>query len=95
MNKYFTTAEKILKEWKGDSYTFGADVLDAAGRYAAQFGKRAMVIVTLRGHPWNEEPFDSVRGSLESNGMTYAMINGARPNAPREDVYRIGLQVAK
>ena len=95
MKEYFIKARKILKEWKGDSYAFGEDVLDTTGRYTAQFGKKAMVIVTLRGHPWNEEPFDSVQRSLESNGITYEMINGARPNAPREDVYRISLQVAK
>ncbi len=95
MKEYFTKARKILKEWKGDSYTFGEDVLDTTGRYTAQFGKKAIVIVTLRGHPWNEKPFNCVRASLEFNGMTYEMINGARPNAPREDVYRISLQVAK
>ena len=95
MKEYFTKARKILKEWKGDSYTFGEDVLDTTGRYTAQFGKKAMVIVTLRGHPWNEEPFDSVQATLEFNGITYEMISGARPNAPREDVYQISLQVAK
>jgi alcohol dehydrogenase class IV len=95
MKEYFIKAGKILKEWKGDSYTFGEDVLDTTGRYAAQFGKKAMVVVTLRGHPWNEEPLESVQASLEFNGITYEMINGARPNAPREDVYRISLQVAK
>jgi alcohol dehydrogenase class IV len=95
MKEYFVKARGILKEWKGNSYAFGEDVLDTTGRYTAQFGKKAMVIVTLRGHPWNEKPFNSVKASLEYNGIAYEMISGARPNAPQEDVYRISLQVAK
>jgi alcohol dehydrogenase class IV len=95
MKEYFTKAQRILKEWKGDSYTFGGDVLDAIGGYTAQFGKRALVVVNRHGHPWNERPFDRVKANLESKGVAYKTINGARPNAPREDVYRISLQVAK
>ena len=95
MKEYFAKAGKILREWKGNSYTFGEDVLDATGKYVAQFGKKAMVIVTRHGHPWNERPYNLIKASLESNGITFETVNGARPNAPQEDVYRISLQVAK
>jgi alcohol dehydrogenase len=95
VKEFFSEAGKILKEWKGKSYTFGEDVLDATGRYTAQFGKKAILIVTQQGHPWNEKPFNKVQSSLNAHGVSYVTINGARPNAPREDVYRISLQVAR
>jgi alcohol dehydrogenase len=95
MKEYFAKAGKILREWRGESYTFGEDVLDATGKHVAQFGKKAMVIVTLHGHPWNERPYNLIKVSLESNGITFETVNGARPNAPQEDVYRISLQVTK
>jgi alcohol dehydrogenase class IV len=36
-----------------------------------------------------------VKSSLKAKGVFFETINGARPNAPREDVYRISLQVAR
>jgi alcohol dehydrogenase len=95
MKEYSTKAGKILREWKGNSYTFGEDVIDATGRYVAQFGKKAIVIVTRERHPWNEKSFNHIKASLESNGITFETVNVARPNTPQEDVYRISLQVAK
>jgi len=88
-------AKRILKEWKGDSYTFGEGVLDAAGKYAGRFGKKATLIVTELGQSWIEKFLNQVKLSLKTNGITFETINGARPNAPREDVYRISLQVAR
>ena len=41
---YKAKAEQLLRDWKGDSYTFGVDVLDAVGKYAAQYGKSALVL---------------------------------------------------
>ena len=83
MREYFRKAEKILKEWKGDSYTFGEDVLEAAGEYAQKCGKKATLIVTELGQAWIEKPLEEVKSSLKTNGMAFEMINGARPNAPR------------
>jgi alcohol dehydrogenase len=91
----FEKAGKILRKWKSDSYTFGEGALDTTGRYTAQFGKKAILIVTQQEHPWNEKPFNQVHSSLKANGISYVTINGARPNAPREDVYRISLQIAR
>jgi len=88
-------AKKVLKEWKGDSYTFGENVLDATGKYAKKYGKKAALVVTELGQAWIEKPLDQIKASLKANGVTFDLINGARPNAPREDVYRISLQVAR
>ena len=87
--------KKILKDWKGDSYTFGENVLEAAGKYAKKYGTKAALIVTELGQPWIEEPLEKIKASLKANGVVFDVINGARPNAPREDVYRISLQVAR
>jgi len=87
--------KKILKDWKGDSYTFGENVLEAAGKYAKKYGTKAALIVTELGQPWIEKPLEKIKASLKANGVAFDVINGARPNAPREDVYRISLQVAR
>jgi len=95
MKESMDQAKKVLKGWKGNSYTFGEDVLEATGTYAKQYGKKACLVVTELGQAWIEKPLERVKATLKANGVAFEMINGARPNAPREDVYRISLQVAR
>lgn len=95
MRETIERAKKILFDWKGSSYIFGEDVLDTTGKVTAQFGKRILFVVTELGHPWIEKPLDQIKRSLKDYGLNVELINGARPNAPREDVYRISLQVAR
>jgi len=95
MRDQFKRAEKILKDWKGDSYTFGEDALEATGNYVRKYGKKASLVVTELGQAWIEKPLEQVKSSLKANGISFETISGARPNAPREDVYRISLQVAR
>ena len=95
MKESMDQAKKVLKDWKGNSYTFGEDVLEATGTYAKQYGKKAALVVTELGQAWIEKPLGRVKASLKANGVAFDTINGARANAPREDVYRISLQVAR
>jgi alcohol dehydrogenase len=95
MKESIERAKKILKDWKGENYTLGEGVLDATGRYARKHGKKAALVVTELGQAWIEKPMERVKASLKSNGVAFDLINGARPNAPREDVYRISHQVAR
>jgi alcohol dehydrogenase len=95
MKKSIDQAEKILKDWKGESYTFGEDVLEATGKYAIKYGKKATFVVTELGQAWIEKPLEQVKAALKGNGVIFELISGARPNAPREDVYRLSLQVAR
>ncbi|MGB9629495.1 MAG: iron-containing alcohol dehydrogenase, partial [Thermodesulfobacteriota bacterium] len=88
-------AQKVLKDWKGDSYTFGEDILKVVGKYVREFGVRASLVVMKLGSGWIEKFLEEVKTSLRANDVSFEMINGARPNAPREDVYRISLQVAR
>ena len=95
MRESMDQAKKVLKDWKGDSYTFGEDVLESTGKYAKKYAKKVSLVVTELGQTWIEKPLEQVKASLKANKVKFETINGARPNAPREDVYRISLQVAR
>jgi alcohol dehydrogenase len=95
MKEYMGRAERVLRDWKGESYTFGEDVLKASGNYAREWGKKALLVVTELGQTWVEKPLERVKASLKANSIAFELANGARANAPREDVYRISLQVAR
>ncbi|MDQ1281082.1 MAG: alcohol dehydrogenase [Thermoproteota archaeon] len=84
-------AQKILRKWKGSSYVFGERVLNKVGELTKLFGKRTLLVISAS--PWVEEPRKIIERSLEKSGISYTIVNGARANAPREDVYRITFQV--
>jgi alcohol dehydrogenase class IV len=95
MERWIAEAEKMLREWKGDSYTFGFDVLGKAGEQAGKFGKRALLIAAELGEPWVSGFLRTAGDSLRAQGMEFETIAGARPNAPREDLYRIALHISR
>jgi alcohol dehydrogenase len=95
MKESMERARQVLEAWKGEAYTFGENVLEATGKYAKTYGKKVILVVTGLGHDWSEKPLEEVKSSLKENKVAFEMINGARPNAPREDVYRISHQVAR
>lgn len=51
MKESMDRAKKILRDWKGEGYTFGEDVLEATGKYARKYGKRTAFVVTELGQP--------------------------------------------
>ncbi|HEY8344585.1 MAG TPA: iron-containing alcohol dehydrogenase [Bacillota bacterium] len=82
-------AAQILKEYKGDAYAFGLHVIDKVGEFAAQFGKKALLISNTT---YLKPVADQVVASLQKHGVELAgerIVPDAGPNAPREDVYRI------
>jgi len=88
----FDTARQLLREFKGDTYVNGFGVLPRVGQAAAGLGRRvALVKDTFPG----AEGFAAViRESLEAAGLQVAgVVEGARPNAPREDLARITAQL--
>jgi alcohol dehydrogenase len=95
MNAVLDRSRKILETWKGPSYTFGRNVLQAAGPAARPFGEKCLLVVTELGRGWIEGARTEVESSLRENGVRYEVVAGARPNAPREDLYRISLQAAR
>ena len=89
MNELFTKSQKLLSDWKGDNYVFGRGVLPKLGKLASQFGKKALVVCNTT---YMKPVADAVVDSLKSAGVTLAggtIVPDAKPNAPREDVYRI------
>lgn len=82
-------AVQVLKEFKGDSYAFGLNVIDQVGEFASQYGKKALLISNTT---YLKPVADKVVASLERHGLKLAggrIVPDAGPNAPREDVYRI------
>ncbi len=85
-------ASRILKEWKGSSYIFGQSVLNQVGRFVQTFGKNTLLVGCK--DKWAQAPRKTIEESLETNRVSHVSVLDARPNAPREDLYRIALQVA-
>jgi alcohol dehydrogenase len=84
----FNKARELLHEFKGDSYLFGPDVLPQVGPKVAAAGKKASLIRgTFAG---SDDYVEIIRNSLAESGVSLvAKIKGARPNCPREDLFRI------
>ena len=84
----FDQARILLHEFKGDAYLFGVGVLPGTGKVAARAGKRAVLV---RGtFPGSDDHVRVIRNSLSEAGVELAgEVKGARPNAPREDLFRI------
>lgn len=88
-------AEKLLREFKGDDYAFGNGALKKVGPYAAdRLGKRVAVVsdTYLKGG----EVLKEIEESITSSGVAIVdVFDGARSNAPREDLYRLAYQVTR
>ena len=82
-------ARQLLTEWKKEQYVFGLGVLDQLGENTKRYGTKAAVIAN---ETYLLPVTQKALGSLQAAGVTLAggrVIRDARPNAPREDVYRI------
>ena len=72
-------------------YLSGYGVLSRVGELASGLGKRAALVRDT--FPGSEDYAATIRKSLESAGVEVAgVIDGAAPNAPREDLSRISEQ---
>ncbi len=84
----FERARDLIRELKGNSYVYGPGVLVEVGRLAAELGTRAALVYDV--FPGNERFVNKIRDSLASHGVELVgEIEGAKPNAPREDLFRI------
>ena len=84
----FEKARKLLGEFKGDAYVYGAGVLDKVGTVTAPAGKKAALI--RESFPGSDGYVAVIRDSLAKAGVDVAgEIKGAGPNCPREDLFRI------
>jgi alcohol dehydrogenase len=89
MNELFAKAQKLLSDWKGDTYIFGRGVLPQLGKLAVRYGKYALVVCNTT---YMKPVADAVVNALKNAGLSLAgdaIVPDAVPNAPRADVYRI------
>lgn len=91
---HFESARDLLKEFKGSAYLFGNHVLKDIGSVVASIGNNAVLVYTQ--FPGVEDYVEKIHASLEQAGVNLvADIQGARPNAPREDLFRITDELKK
>jgi len=82
-------AVQLLKDFKGDNYIFGLGKLDEIGKIANQYGKSALIISN---NTYKNSVVNKVIDSLNRFGIKLVgerIFSGAKPNCPREDVYRL------
>lgn len=84
----FERAHSLLLRFKGGRYLHGVGVLPQVGAVIAAHGGRALLVGCL--FPGCAGYLETIRDSMSRAGVTLAgEIEGAAPNAPREDVTRI------
>ena len=82
-------AYQLLKQWKKDEYVFGMGVSSQLGELVAKYGKRVMLVAMDCGpETLNEAAMSSIKAAGGEVIRNHA-VSGAKPNAPREDVYRL------
>ncbi len=87
----------MLAAWKKNNYYFGAGVLEKIGELAGRAGKSALLAAGRPGAgQWIQPIIEKVKTSLKNEGVFILdVIDGASPNSPKEDVYRIANQITK
>ena len=85
-------AQKLIREFKGDAYLSGVGVLSKVGERAAKNGNRAAFIRDA--FPGSGTFLEVIRNSMRANNVEVAAeIQGAGPNCPRDDLFRIAEEV--
>jgi alcohol dehydrogenase len=84
----FEKARDLLRRFKGDAYLFGNHILKDVGSIVASCGKNALLV--RGGFSGIDSHLKIIRKSLKQAGVSVvAEIAGAKPNSPREDVFRM------
>jgi alcohol dehydrogenase class IV len=88
-------AKQFLHDFKGDNYVFGIGVFSRLGTEVARLGRKVSVVVDGLGQDWASSFVREAEKSLMAAGLTIAgdYIPGAKPNAPREDVFNIAEKI--
>lgn len=81
-------AKKILRKFKGDNYIFGLDCLGSIGDLAARFGGKILLIISQA--KWASGLREKIMENFNNKKIkVLKMVDGSKPNTPKEDVYRI------
>jgi len=87
------TARDLLSGWKGGVYAFGPGCVGRVGPLAAEVGGAGAgprAVLVANGSAWMASTLAAVEAALAEAGVqVVARTAGARPNSPRDDVYRM------
>jgi alcohol dehydrogenase len=84
----FEKAQVLLREFKGEKYLHGMGVLSQVGSVTARLGRHAALVRDI--FPGADGYVETIKESLAGAGVELlGEIEGAKPNAPREDLARI------
>jgi len=88
-------AQQLLKDFKGENYIFGLEVTGCLGKEVVKSGKKVSIIIDSLGQDWISPLVLKIEKSINAAGGYIAgdYIAGARPNAPREDVFFIAEKI--
>lgn len=95
MEQHKKRAATWLYEFKGNRYIHGLDCYLRLGGLVAPLGSRVSVVISGFGKSWGPDLHEETRAALEAASLECAgeFIAGVRPNAPREDVFRVAAQL--
>jgi len=94
MNNDLINAKRILKKFKGDNYIFGLNCLSSIGDLAIKFGNTVLLIISQSN--WAADFKKNILESFNNKKIKILkIVDGAKPNTPREDVYRIQDEIEK
>jgi alcohol dehydrogenase len=90
----FEKARQLVRQFKGDTYIYGFGLLAKAGAVAAELGKRAVLVRDV--FPGSSQFVRTIEDSVRAAGVDLVgSIDGAAPNAPREDLARIAAELTR
>ena len=89
-------AADLLARFKGDSYLHGTGCLDRIGGAVKDLGGTCLIVADSPQMDWMKALVGRLKNSIQAEGIRLTKeeaVVGARPNAPREDVYRIEAEI--
>src|SRR4030042_3481805 len=94
MENELIKAKIILKKFKGVNYIFGLNCLGSIGNLAIKFGEKILLITPQA--KWADGLRENILQSFKIKEIkVLKMVDESKPNAPREDVYRIQDEIEK
>jgi len=94
MESELIKAKRILRKFKGDNYIFGLNCLGSIGDLATKFGGKILLIISQS--KWADDLREKILRNFNSKKIeVLKMVDGSKPNTPKEDVYRIQDEIEK
>jgi alcohol dehydrogenase class IV len=94
IDKNIKSAERLIRDYKGSSYTFGFDCLNSTATYIRQFGNDTLLIISR--NSWAVPLREKVYKMLDrENIKILESADSAAPNNPVADVYELADTISR